>query len=127
MVIMTANVFIALNALCLVASLLGFASAQSVRLELRLDREQGSNDLALRCHEKLLDGSFRPAEGANFYVNSTSQLLTTLLSAQDIEYTASEEEGRIQFRLPQDLEAQYFCSLNTYTSTTLTILCELIN
>ena len=83
------------------------------------DRDPGSNDIDLRCRVNLPEGGMEALRGAKFYVNETSQELPTLLSSRGIQYTASTEEGSIQFRLPQDLEAEYYCGHNdSYRSQT---------
>ena len=93
------------------------ASAQFPPELLVVGRDVGSNAITLECRVRMPDGSIAPLQGARFYVNETTKDLVTLLSERSVAY--SEEEGRIEFSLPQDLEANYLCSLNsTYVSTT---------
>ena len=90
-----------------------------------VNREASSNAITLQCRVRMLDNSIAPLQGARFYVNETTRDLVTLLSVRNIPYTSEEEEGQIEFSLPQDLEANYLCGLNsTYVSTSVPLLCE---
>ena len=112
----------AIYVLCIysLSPLSSHASAQPV-LAL-FDRDAGSNDIDLRCRLNLAGGGVEALRGAKFYVNETSQELPTLLSARGMQYAASVE-GNIQFRLPQDLEARYYCGHNdSYRSQMAVIL-----
>ena len=87
----------ALCAVLLWTAGLGLSVTYNIRVELWRSHED-LNNITLICRS-----NFMPLESADFWVNSTDQPLTSILS----NYT--KRRGTIQFLLHPDIEGSYYC------------------
>ncbi len=76
--------------------------AATTAIQLDFERTTGSNEITLRCRDRFFDR----ISSARFWVNSTDQQLTELLSSS--EYTIPTV-GRFRFTITPELEGDYFC------------------